>query len=186
MDKFPLIDIRQVSSDIVLDIRYATKNNFTQEVIYDKPACYIHKDLVEPLKKVVADLAQHQLRLKVYDCFRPLDAQFKLWEIMPDERYVANPFTTGSNHNRGTAIDATLVNADGNELAMPTPYDTFSEEAHMTYMDLPQRILENRTLFHTIMNAHGLKSFATEWWHFDFGEQAKYPIINVTFDELEG
>lgn len=176
--------MKQISNDIVLDIRYATKNNFTQRVIYDRPACYVHQDLVEPLKKVVAQLAHHQLRLKVYDCYRPLEAQFMLWEVMPDERYVANPFTTGSNHNRGTAIDATLINSDGNEIAMPTPYDTFSEEAHTTYVDLPQRVLENRTLFHTILQAQGLIPLPTEWWHFDFGKQEDYPIINATFETL--
>ena len=184
-DQAPLVNIHTLSDNVLLDIRYATNNNFTNQVIYTHPECYIHQDLVEPLKKVIANLAKQNLRLKFYDCYRPVAAQLKLWDIVPDDRYVANPYTTGSNHNRGIALDITLVDAQGQELAMPTPYDTFSEVAHTSYMDLPEPILANRTLFHNIMQAEGFKPHAFEWWHFDLGDPKDYPLIDTTFDKLE-
>jgi len=185
IDQAPLVNIHTISDNALLDIRYASTNNFTHQVIYTQAECYIHKDLVEPLQKVIANLAKQNLRLKFYDCYRPVAAQFKLWEIVPDDRYVANPYTTGSNHNRGIALDITLVDAQGQELAMPTPYDTFSEAAHTTYMNLPEPILANRTLFHNIMQAEGFKPHAFEWWHFDLGDPKDYLLIDTTFEKLE-
>jgi len=184
MDKTPLVNINTVSKDIVLDIRYATSNNFTHHIIYESAACYVHQDIVKPLQRVVAELAQHNLKLKIFDAYRPVSAQFIFWEIIPDERFIANPYTTGSNHSRGVAIDATLVDAAGNELAMPTPFDTFDETAYSTFRDLPAPVLANRTFFHTLMQNHDFIPLPTEWWHFDFGNRNNYPII-TTIEALQ-
>jgi D-alanyl-D-alanine dipeptidase len=132
---------------------------------------------------VQAELEASGLRLKVFDCYRPLSVQRKLWELVPDERYVADP-KKGSRHNRGAAVDLTLVTADGGEVAMPTAYDEFTEKAHRDYQALPASALRNRALLERVMVKHGFVGLPTEWWHFDDADWEKYPVLDVDFREL--
>ena len=114
------------------EVRYATTYNFTGHVLYPFPAVFLHKDAAAALQKIQEELASQGLGLKIYDGYRPLSVQAKMWQIVPDERYVSDPLKSQGKHTRGTAVDVTLIDQMGNELRMPTPYDDFTEKAHRT------------------------------------------------------
>ncbi len=172
-----LIDILSIDPTIVLDIRYATENNFTHHRLYNIVKCMLRREAAESLSSVQRDLKGLGLRLKVFDGYRPLSVQRKLWEAVPDERYVANP-TKGSRHNRGAAVDLTIIDSLGNELAMPTPYDDFTILAHADYMDLSEEVLKNRSLLEDVMTRHGFLIMSSEWWHFDFHGWGKFDVLD--------
>ncbi|HSW72110.1 MAG TPA: D-alanyl-D-alanine dipeptidase [Chlamydiales bacterium] len=163
----PLVDVQTINSNILVELRYATKNNFTGEVIYDFDKCYLQIEVAQALSKVERELESMGLRLKIWDGYRPRRAQQKLWDIIQDERYVSNP-QNGGRHTRGTAVDLTIVYKNGQEIAMPTDFDDFSERAHRSYMDLPHEVLDNRSLLELVMLENGFVGAGTEWWHFDY------------------
>lgn len=153
-------------SGIQLDIRYATENNFTNKQIYGCGRCFLRPALTNKLIQLQKDVSKrYGLGLKLFDCYRPRPAQQKLWDIVPDARYVTPP-AKGSMHNRGLAVDITLVDKDGKELDMGTEYDFFGPKAYTTNTSLPADILKNRKILTAMMEAHGLKGIRTEWWHF--------------------
>jgi D-alanyl-D-alanine dipeptidase len=159
----------RLDSTIRLDIRYATDNNFMKQVIYDCGRCFYRPQVARALLKVHQDLKPQGLGLKMYDCYRPGPYQQRLWDVLPDPRYVANP-KRGSLHSRGAAADLTIVKLDtGEELDMGTTYDFFGEAAYTTTTNLPAEVLANRKLFQTAMRKHGFLTIRTEWWHFNFG-----------------
>jgi len=179
-----LADVKKLDSTIVLDIRYATENNFTGKKIYDEARFFMRKEAALKILEVQKELQRYGLSLKVFDGYRPLSVQKKFWEIMPDERYVADP-KKGSRHNRGMAVDLTLVDKEGKEIPMPTPYDDFTEKASRDYYDLPAQILINRKFLEDIMVKYGFTGFPTEWWHFDYKGWEKYDVLDVEFSEIE-
>lgn len=170
-----LIDIRTKAPGIRIDIRYATANNFTGQPLYPVGECLLCEPVAERLAAVQKQLEKKGLGLKVWDCYRPLSIQQKLWEIVPDPRYVADP-KTGSRHNRGASVDLTLVDKNGNELPMPTPYDEFSSRAHRDYRDVAPHIIKNRALLEEAMSAQGFIGLPTEWWHFDAPEWSQFAL----------
>ena len=178
-----LVDVQKRIPGVVLDIRYATTNNFTGKQIYPSARCYLRKQTADKLAMVQQELKSQGLGLKLFDGYRPLSAQRKLWEIVPDSRYIADP-AKGSKNNRGAAVDLTLVDKNGKELAMPTPYDDFTEKAHWNYQNLPQEAIRNRTLLRQIMEKHGFKGISTEWWHFDDRNWEQYEILDLDFDKI--
>ena len=179
-----LVDVTRLASGIAVELRYATANNFTHHVIYPPSArCYLRAPVAARLAAVHRQLQARGLGLKVYDCYRPRSAQKILWDLVPDERYVASP-KTGSRHNRGAAVDLTLVDKSGRELPMPTPYDDFTEKAHRSYQALPAAALRNRQTLAQAMSEQGFVPLPTEWWHFDDPDSARYPLTDIGFDEL--
>jgi D-alanyl-D-alanine dipeptidase len=119
------------------------------------------------------------LGLKIYDGYRPLSVQKKMWAVMPDDRFVANP-AKGSRHNRGAAVDVTLVRADGSELPMPTLFDDFTEKAFRTAITgISTEALRNSATLQRVMEKHGFKGLATEWWHFDEVGWERYEILDI-------
>ncbi len=161
-------ELIRLDSTIRLDLRYATDNNFMKRVIYDCGRCFYRPEVARALLRVHHDLKARNLGLKMFDCYRPGPYQQRLWDVLPDARYVANP-KRGSLHSRGAAADLTLVELDtGEELDMGTTYDFFGEEAYTTTTDLPEAVLHNRTLFQQAMRKHGFLTIRTEWWHFNF------------------
>ncbi|HOL72622.1 MAG TPA: D-alanyl-D-alanine dipeptidase [Bryobacteraceae bacterium] len=179
-----LVNIQDVAPGIRLDIRYATARNFTGTKLYEEAACYLRAPAARALAAAQRELEKQGLGLKIYDCYRPLSVQRKLWKLVPDERYVANP-EKGSRHNRGAAVDLTLVDRNGRELPMPTEYDDFSERAHRNYNALPESVIRNRALLEDLMRRHGFEPLPTEWWHFDFTGWEQYPPEDVPFSELK-
>jgi D-alanyl-D-alanine dipeptidase len=170
------IDLKEFSDDFIYEMRYATDNNFLNKKMYDCDNCLVRYEVARALLKAAEKLSSQNLKIKFYDCFRPVEVQRKMWEIMPDDRYVANPNTTGSVHNRGAAVDITLVDKLGRELNMGTDFDHFDKEAHHSYTDLPDTVLKNRQLLKTTMESAGFDAIKTEWWHYNFGGRAKYGI----------
>ena len=182
-DHYGLIDMHQRNPRIVVEMRYAGTNNFTHTVLYDRAECWLNAVAAARLDAVQKELEAQGLGLKVWDCYRPLSVQRKFWALVPDERYVANP-SKGSRHNRGAAVDLTLVRADGTELAMPTPHDDFTQRAHRDFMDLPPEVLANRARLEKVMVRHGFVPFPTEWWHFDSEGWESFPVLDIDFGSL--
>ncbi len=179
-----LVDIEKYIPGIKLDIRYATKNNFTGEKVYTLPKAFVRLPVAAELKQVQNELKENGLELKIFDAYRPYNATVLFYEIYHDTNYVASVWT-GSRHNRGCAVDLTIINSvTGDELAMPTPYDDFTEKAHPDYADLPEDVLQNRTLLINIMEKHGFKVINSEWWHFDFSDWKNFELMNIGFEEL--
>jgi zinc D-Ala-D-Ala dipeptidase len=182
-DHYGLVDVHRRNPRIVLEIRYAGPDNFTHKPLYDRAECWLNAVAAARLDAVEQELEPQGLRLKVWDCYRPLSVQKKFWALVPDERYVANP-AKGSRHNRGAAVDLTLVRAGGSELPMPTPHDDFTARAHRDFMDLPPDVLANRALLEKVMVKHGFVPFPTEWWHFDSEGWESFPVMDVDFSAL--
>ncbi len=178
------VDVAQFSPHIKLDICYATDNNFLHRAVYPQARCFLRYETALALNEVQKELESIGLGLKIFDGYRPLSVQKMMWKIMPDARYVANP-AKGSRHNRGAAVDVTLVDSTGKELDMPTPFDDFTERAHHDYNKLPPKVRLNRWILKTVMEKHGFKPIRTEWWHYDLTGWKKFPVEDISFDELD-
>lgn len=166
------------------EVRYATTYNFTGHVLYPFPAVFLNKDTAAALQKVQEELASQGLGLKIFDGYRPLSVQAKMWQIVPDERYVSDPLKSKGKHTRGTAVDVTLVDHLGRELHMPTPYDDFTEKAHRTSDKWTGEERANSLKLEAAMKKHGFVPFEYEWWHFDLADWQKYPPLDISFDDL--
>lgn len=179
-----LVNLEKFISGIVLDIRYATTNNFTGEKIYNLAKAYSRKPVAEALKKAQEEFKKSGVGIKIYDAYRPYSATVKFYEVYHDTTYVASPYK-GSRHNRGCAIDMTLVDLKtGKELKMPTEYDSFKKEAWPTAAVKDPEIKKNRDLIISMMEKHGFKVNASEWWHFDFTGWQKFDVMDIDFEEL--
>lgn len=173
------VELNKHIPGIALDIRYATTNNFTGKVLYPSARCFLRRPVADKLRAVQQDLAPMGYGLKVFDGFRPLSVQRRMWEVFPHPGYVADP-KKGSRHNRGAAVDLTLIRlSDGAELVMPTPFDDFTERAHRDFMELPEEVIRNRELLERVMTKHGFVGLRTEWWHFDDVDWKDYPITDL-------
>lgn len=181
-----LVEIKKYIPGIVLDIRYATTNNFTHHRMYPQARAFARLPVVMALMEVEDDLKTRGLGLKIYDAYRPYTITEKFYEITPDTNFVADP-RKGSKHNRGCAIDLSLIDLKtGKELDMPTGFDSFSRKAGANYPDLSEQKITNRELLKSMMQAHGFRVIATEWWHYDFNGWAKYPLLDVPFSAIDG
>ena len=156
------------------ELRYATADNFTGQVIYDFTDAYLRYSTVKKMAAVNEDLAQLGLALKIWDGFRPVSAQFKLWEVCPDPTFVANPTKGFSSHSRGNTVDVTLVAQDGTELEMPSAFDDFSGKANRDYSDTTKTAADHAELLEILMEKHGFDGYFDEWWHFYDNDQ--YPV----------
>lgn len=181
-----LISIQSFVPQIVVDLRYATKNNFTGHILYENAAALCRLPVAIALKKINEELNKKGLGLKVFDAYRPYKVTKKMWKLVHDERYTANP-AKGSGHNRGAAIDLTLVNlSTGEELEMPTSFDDFTEKAHHDYMDLPERVLNNRKLLKSTMENYGFVALSTEWWHYSLPNASdRFELLDLSFTQLK-
>lgn len=172
------VNMKKHAAEFAFDMRYATSNNFLKETVYPCDNCLVRSQVAQALIKANDQFKKKGYKIKFYDCFRPVDVQKKMWAIKPDSRYVANPNKSGSIHNRGAAVDITLVDASGKELDMGTEFDHFGEEAHHAYTKLSEQVLANRKLLKTIMEQSGFVAQSTEWWHYNFGDRSKFRISN--------
>jgi D-alanyl-D-alanine dipeptidase len=180
-----LVELKAICPGIALDIVYATPNNFTGKPVYSMSCCFLLSCTAERLKRVENGLKKQGLGLKVYDGYRPLSVQKEFWKLVPDPRYVADP-AVGSKHNRGAAVDVTLIDREGRDLSMPTSLDDFTEKAHRNYKGGSKEALDNSRKLEKAMAREGFVPLATEWWHFDDPEWKKYPILDLSFEELTG
>jgi D-alanyl-D-alanine dipeptidase len=159
---------------IFVELKYATADNFIGQVIYDFTDAWLRFGTVEKLMRIQEALRSQGYSLKVYDAFRPVKAQFKLWEAVPDPVFVANPYKGYSTHSRGNTVDLTLVTLDGQPVEMPTPFDTFSDQADHDYSDVSEEAARNATLLENALLAEGFHTNPHEWWH--YYDSISYPV----------
>ena len=171
------VRLKDLSSDFVYELKYATPDNFLKQAVYDCGECYLRKSTAEALVKANKAFKQLGYRIKLFDCYRPLSVQKKMWKILPGTHYVANP-AKGSKHNRGAAVDLTLVDAQGKELNMGTPFDFFGKEAHHTYTQHSKEVLENRKLLKETLDKFNFKSIYSEWWHYEYRPEMQSKVEN--------
>ncbi|MCK5571977.1 MAG: M15 family metallopeptidase [Bacteroidetes bacterium] len=173
-----LVSVKELIHDIVLDLKYNTVDNFAGQKLYTSDECLLALGAVRRLQIVQDSLHARGLGLKVFDAYRPRSVQYLMWEILPDPRYVADP-STGSIHNRGGAVDVSLVDpATREELLMPTPFDYFGPEAgHNWTTGLTQEQIDNRALLRGMMeNVGGFSRYDAEWWHYTWDPSRSYPL----------
>ncbi len=166
------------NNNFSLEIRYATSNNFIGEKLYDCEICLLRPQVAEALKEANKYFNQKGYRIKLYDCYRPLAIQERMWEKVPRPTYVANPYTKGSVHNRAAAIDITLETLEDCFVDMGTDYDYFGVESHIDYYNFSEEISENRKLLIDGMRKFGFQTIRTEWWHFSYKKNISYPILD--------
>ena len=171
------VHLKDLSADFVYELKYATPDNFLKQAVYDCGECYLRKSTAEALVKANEAFKQLGYRIKLFDCYRPLSVQKKMWKILPGTHYVANP-AKGSKHNRGAAVDLTLVDAQGKELNMGTPFDFFGKEAHHTYTQHSKEVLENRKLLKETLDKFNFKSIYSEWWHYEYRLEMQSKVEN--------
>jgi D-alanyl-D-alanine dipeptidase len=176
-DSNAFVNIKNYSNDFVLDMKYATSDNFLKEKVYPCAECFLRVKTVKALLEANKSFLEKGYRIKLYDCYRPKAIQKKMWKIVPDANYVANP-KKGSIHNRGGAVDISLVDSTGKELDMGTKFDFFGEQAGHNYQNLSEEILNNRKLLKETMLRHNFKPFDSEWWHYNLNGSNKDEISN--------
>jgi D-alanyl-D-alanine dipeptidase len=177
------VEVKKLIPDLIVAMQYASGDNFTGKVLYDCNRCFLTNTTARKLAKAQTELKKQQLCLKVWDCYRPLSVQKIFWSLVSDPRYVADP-AKGSRHNRGTAVDVTLVDSRGNELPMPTRFDDFSSRASRDNMELPLQILKNREVLENAMEKAGFLPLPTEWWHFDDNEWQSFELLDIRFSDI--
>jgi D-alanyl-D-alanine dipeptidase len=173
----PLIHITEQSHDVAIELIYASENNFTGQVIYERPLCFLHPQAEAGLRKAIAAARACGFQLKILDAFRPQEAQEALWAVAPNPDYVADP-KKGSHHTRGVAVDITLIGADGQVLDMGTPVDTMSTASHHFHAAHPAAIQVNRMRLLTLMLEAGFVHHPREWWHYQLPDAAQFPLID--------
>jgi len=179
-----LVDLSKLDAGFRFDLRYATPDNFTKVTLYPVARAYLHRSVAEALVKVQQELAAQGLGLKIFDAYRPLSVQQRMWDLIHDDRYVSNPALNAGRHTRGTAVDITLVDKDGKELPMPTPFDDFTERAHRDAAGIPAEAARNSKRLEEIMQKHGFLPYPFEWWHFDFHDWKSHPPLDVPIEQL--
>jgi len=171
-----LVELIRLDSSFLVDMPYATDSNFTKTKLYPCNKCVIRYKVALALIKANNILKEKGVKLKMLDCYRPLSVQRKMWEVYPNAVYVADPNSgQASMHNRGVAVDVTLIDNAGNELDMGTPFDFFGKKAWPTYRDFPAEILANRDLLTNAMDMAGFRHSNSEWWHFSL-RGVSFPI----------
>ena len=174
----PLVPIQSIIPDAVIDLRYATKNNFMKMAVYPKGAqALLKKSVALKLAKAADVFHKRGYRIKIYDAYRPLSVQWELWKVKPDAHYVADP-RKGSNHNRGIAVDMTLIDEKGIEISMPSEYDDLSPRGHHNSKFGTKTQLEHSNYLKSVMEDAGFKATRTEWWHYHDPEKTNYPLLD--------
>jgi len=173
----PLVEITPQTHGVALEIAYATPHNFTGRPVYARPLCYLHPDAAARLERAIALAAALQLRLKIFDAFRPSEAQWALWNHTPDPNFLADP-RRGSPHSRGVAVDLTLLSADGGALDMGTGFDDFTPLSHHGSTAISAPAQRNRFLLLGLMSAAGWDFYGNEWWHYQLFDAKRYPLLS--------
>jgi len=182
-----MTNLQELIPDIVLDLRYATENNFMKRRMYPghTSKTFVRAPAAYALQQVQNELRSRGYGLKIFDAYRPYSVTEKFWELVHDDRYVADP-KKGSGHNRGIAVDLTIIDLKTKqELKMPTGFDNFTDSAHHDFTSLPDEVKQNRALLKNIMEKHGFVPFDTEWWHYSLPNPLKFEVLDLSFEELD-
>ena len=182
-----MVELKSVIPTIIYDLRYATTNNFMHRLMYPANTnfTFLRLPAAMALQKVQQELNKNGWELKIFDAYRPFSVTVKFWQLVHDERYVANP-SKGSGHNRGTTVDLTIVNLKtGRELNMGTGFDNFSDTAWHSFTQLPEEVLQNRILLKSMMEKYGFKAYNEEWWHYSLNDAARFELLDIEFKKLK-
>jgi D-alanyl-D-alanine dipeptidase len=177
-DDNAFVNLKNYSNDFVYDMKYATDDNFLKEKVYPCAECFLRVKTVKSLLEANKMFLAKGYKIKLYDCYRPKAIQKKMFQLVPDANYVANP-KKGSIHNRGGAVDISLVDFNGIELDMGTKFDFFGKEASHNYLSLSDTVLANRKLLKEIMLQNNFKSFDSEWWHYNLNGSNTDKVENL-------
>jgi len=172
------VNLKDYSTDFVYNMKYATTDNFLKAQVYDCAECFLRLKTVKSLVKANEKFMQKGYRIQIFDCYRPLDIQKRMWQIVSNPEYVADP-SKGSIHNRGGAVDITLVGSNGKALDMGTPFDFFGPEASHHFENLSDEVKQYRLLLKRIMQENGFVSFDSEWWHYNLINASKEKVSNT-------
>lgn len=181
-----MIELKSLIPTVQYELRYASKNNFTGQRLYPKNThtTYLRRKPAMALAKVAEELRGKGLGIKIWDAYRPYRTTVRFWELIHDERFVANP-SKGSGHNRGTSVDLTLVDLkSGKELEMPTPFDDFSTAAFHGALNIDGFRIRNRALLKSTMEKYGFVPLETEWWHYSWQGASAYDVLDLSFKVL--
>lgn len=170
-----LVNVQDYLPGVFVDLRYATTNNFTGQVIYDFTTAQLRYGTVKKLAVAAEALAQQGYALLIWDACRPVSAQFRLWEVCPDSTYVANPYNGYSRHSRGNTVDITLVTLDGEAVEMPSGFDEFSALADRDYSDVSETAAQHANLLEQAMTNAGFIPYSGEWWH--YSDSVQYEVV---------
>lgn len=180
-----LVLLEDFIQPLFVDFKYATINNFTNQILYKEPAVIVIRKVAIALQKIQEELKAQNLSLLFYDSYRPYTVTEKMWEIVPDERYAANP-KKGSAHNKSIAVDVGIINLQTKTpLVMPSDYDEFSIKAHHNYEAASDEAIHNRNFLRKMMEKYGFVALETEWWHYSFPNNTNYPLFDIDFKELK-
>lgn len=171
------VKLRDYSNDFIYDMKYATEDNFLKAKVYDCAECMLRLKTVKALIAANNEFLKKGYRIKLYDCYRPLDIQKRMWSIVSNPEYVADP-KKGSIHNRGGAVDISLVDVTGKEVDMGTPFDFFGIQASHNFKQLSKTILSKRAYLKKVMINNGFNSFDSEWWHYNLKTGLKDKVAN--------
>ena len=171
------VNLKDFSQDFIYDMKYATEDNFLKAKVYDCAECLLRFKTVQALIAANNDFKKKGFKIKLYDCYRPLSIQKKMWEIVSNPEYVADP-KKGSIHNRGGAVDISLVDLNGKEVDMGTPFDFFGIQAGHNYTKLSNEVKSNRKYLKKVMIKNGFNSFDSEWWHYNLKTGLKDKVSN--------
>jgi len=163
--------------DVDFALAYATSANFTGRPVYRRAACFLHPEAAAALGRAVEIAARHGLRLRIFDGFRPSEAQWALWEHTPDPEFLADP-RRGSPHSRGVAVDLTLLDRSGQALDMGTAFDAFTPRSHHGAVGITREAERNRLLLLGLMTTAGWDFYRNEWWHYQLFDARRYPLLS--------
>ncbi len=172
-----LVEITPEGFGVDIALAYATAENFTGRPVYRRADCWLHPDAAQALAAAVRLARAIGYRLRIYDAFRPSEAQWALWNHTPDPDFLADP-RRGSPHSRGVAVDVTLVDGDGRALEMGTGFDAFTPRSHHGTLDIAAEAQRNRTLLLGLMTAAGWDFYRNEWWHYQLFKARDYPLLS--------
>lgn len=181
LDDTTFVNLKDYSTDFIYDMKYATEDNFLKAKVYDCAECMLRLKTVQALVAANKVFIKKGYRIKLFDCYRPLDIQKRMWKIVSNPEYVADP-AKGSIHNRGGAVDITLVDKNGKELDMGTPFDFFGIKASHNYDKLSDKVKKNRLLLKSIMTENGFNALPSEWWHYNLQSALKDKVANEKWD----
>ncbi|MBV7272094.1 M15 family metallopeptidase [Clostridium sp. PL3] len=179
-----LVRLKDLDDTISIELRYASENNFTGKKIYPIDICVLRRTTAEKLVKVNEEVKKKGYRIKVWDAYRPVYVQQLFWNVLPDDRFVANPAKTGSKHSYGAAVDVTLITNNGEELKMPSSFDDFSIKARRDNPNIEEEVRKNLNYLTETMCKFGFDYIDSEWWHYVDSEWKKYDILDVKLDKF--
>jgi len=180
-----LVDIETLTKEFIIEMKYATEDNFMGRKLYPSTLCVLQRETAIKLIKANNELIKNGYRIKIWDAYRPLSVQRIMWDIMPNDDFVANPNLRGSVHNSGFAVDVTLTDLSGKEVEMPTGFDDFTGKASRNVPGGTNTAERNLAVLTETLVKHGFKTINSEWWHYEDQELTERIPLDITFDEIQ-